>query len=522
MKCDRRYFVKTTLASGAGAIFVPGVFGGIDGKEKRTMKHHLLKNSTMNKYLLDLGLGFNWFEHLGSGGHYARWIKYPLSDIIYPDMDDKAGWKAIEKGLDELSPGWFRFGMPPDPHVDDQGNFVGNTLHFKHLEWLNSWAVKNDRTIMLDTFLMPRYYEFPVPEGTEDPGNNIVNMAAANNRAYARNFVAPMMEYVVKHLKLKSVRLFNPINEPMEYGVYQTPDNNPPAMAHYVDMYREIRNALDEVGIDRERIGLIGLDCGDPAKFTLEQHALGVDIDPYVDAYSVHHYNLRMDHLPPLNLPDTGRNYFAKGMNVVIEQDDRKFLEYTRSRKKPLWALEMGTFYYGKFDTPEGVASLAATITVAEGIIRAINAGITSFCIWSLMNPNTVDGHWAVMGEKNGQLVSYTYPFAVYGLLANHFGPGDRIFPLNIPDAPEICHLHATALENPNGRRSLLIVNDHHEQNADMVLELPDSWPKYGKYYISIANRSLLNDITGEVCADQGLLRLNCPPLTLIGLKYIS
>jgi len=522
MDCSRRYFVKTTLVSGAGAVFVPGVFGGIRKKKEIVMKHYLLRNSAENKYRLDLGLGFNWFEHLGSGGHYARWIKYPLSDIVYPDMDDKAGWKAIKQGLDELSPGWFRFGMPPDPHVDDQGNFFGNTVHFKHLEWLNSWAVKNDRTILLDMFLMPRYYEFPVPEGTEDPGNNIVNMAAANNRAYAKKFVAPMMEHVVKRLKLKSVRLFNPINEPMEYGVYQTPGNHPPAMAHYVDMYREIRNALDAVGIDRERVGLIGLDCGDPAKFTLEQHALGVDIDPYVDAYSVHHYNLRLDHVPPLNLPDTGPHYFVKGMNVVIEQDDRKFLDYTRFRNKPLWALEMGTFYYGKFATPEGVASLDATITVAEGIIRAINAGITSFCIWSLMNPNTVDGHWAVMGERNGQLVRHAYPFAVYGLLANHFGPGDGVFPLIIPDAPEICHLHATALENPEGRKTLLLVNDHHEQDAEVELELPESWPRQGKYQISIASHSALNVVTGEVIAEEGILRLNCPPFSLIGLKYIS
>jgi len=107
----------------------------------------------------------------------------------------------------------------------------------------------------------------------------------------------------------------------MEYGVYQTPGNVPPAMAHYVDMYKEIRRALDEAGIDDKRIGLVGLDCSNPTKFILDQHALGVDIDPYIEAYSVHHYNLKLDYLPAVYKPDTGSGYFNKGSNVVAFSD---------------------------------------------------------------------------------------------------------------------------------------------------------------------------------------------------------
>ncbi len=65
----------------------------------------------VNEHAIDLGLGFNWFEHLGSGGHYARWIQYPLAESIYPDVEDEPGWKASEKGLEELNPGWIRFGL---------------------------------------------------------------------------------------------------------------------------------------------------------------------------------------------------------------------------------------------------------------------------------------------------------------------------------------------------------------------------------------------------------------------------
>lgn len=518
----RREFLKTTLISATGTMLLPGSLSADNTKTKQNITNVNtinLRTSAPNPHTLDLGLGFNWFEHLGAGGNYARWINYPLSTRIYPEMDDEEGWNAIEQGLNELNVGWIRFGMPPDPHVDSNGNFIKNTIHFQHLVKINNWAVKKGRTILLDMFLMPRYYEFPVPEGTQDPGNNIVNMAAASNRAYARNFVVPMMEYVINELNLEAVKLFNPINEPMEYGVYQTPGNNPPAMEHYVDMYKELRQALDEAGFNRERMGLIGLDCANPTLFTLKQMALGVDIDPYIDAYSVHHYNLRLDHLPPVNQPDTGRHYFIKGMNVVIEQDDRMFMNYARSRNKPLWALEMGTFYYGKFSNPEGVATLDATITVAEGIIRALNMGITAFCIWSLMNPNDVDGHWAVMGQKEGKLVRYRYPFAVYGLLGNHFAPGATVYPVYQPNAPEIMHVHATAIENSKKEKTIMIVNDDAERPARATIAIPPHWRPDEDFVISLVDRENLNKSTGRIKAKGHVITLECPPFSLTGLK---
>jgi hypothetical protein len=535
MKLQRRKFIKLGSVI-SGGLFINPALSNPNSRGETEAQKVVLVPGKANKHTLDLGMGFNWFEHLGAGGYYARWSNYPLSSKVYPELDDTQGWNAIEQGLEELNPGWIRFGLPPDPHVAADGSFVKGTVHFKHLEWLNAWAVKRNKTILLDLFLMPRYYEFHAPEGTKDPGMNIVNMAAADNRAYARNFLVPMMEYIIKDLKLETVRLFNPVNEPMEYGVYQTPGNNPPAMAHYVSMYTEIRKALDEAGIDNKRIGLVGLDCGNPTKFILEQHALGMDIDPFIEAYSVHHYNLRLDYLPPVYKPDTGSGYFNKGLNVVIEQDDKMFLEYARLREKPLWALEMGTFYYGKWTSPEGVATIDATITVAEGIIRALNMGISAFSIWSLMNPNDVDGHWAVMGQKNGKLVRYKYPFAVYGLLGNHFKPGAIVFPMmhengskqwspgedvvaGTVQIPEIKHVYATAIENPGNEFTFLIINDHPKDLADVELRLPEHWKSDSLFTVSMVTREKLNENTGQIKAVNGRITIQCPPFSLIGLK---
>ncbi len=471
-------------------------------------------------YRTELGLGFNWFEYFGSGGYYARWKKYPLSAQVYPEPDDKKGWEAIEKGLNELNPGWLRFGMPPDPHVDQNGSFNGNTIHFKHLEWLHKWASKNNRIILLDTFLMPKYYEFPLPEGTREPGDAIVNMAAKNNREYAENFVAPMINYVINGLKLKSVKYFNPINEAMEYGVYQTPDIEPNVFVHYIEMYREIRRALDHIGITREKVGLVGFDTSFPIKYALEELSQNIDISGYIDAYSVHHYNLRLDYAPPEKNSDVGRGYFNKGLNVTIEQDDKMFLEFARKQNKSFWALEMGTLYYGKWHNPAGVASIDATITVAEAIIRAINIGITSFCIWSMMNPNDVDGHWAVMGQKDGELIRYKYPYAVYGLIANHFSPDSKVYPVFPgPDSPGIVHVHATFLDAPNGDKTILVVNDHPDQKQTVVLSLPGSWNDVSDFKVSLVNKDRLNESAGNVSVNDGKIKLQCEPFSLLGLK---
>ena len=525
-KIERRTFLKTggVVSAGLAAMPLKGVSETqnpeMDGSKKADLKAATYDTYPEAAFPVELGMGFNWFEHLGSGGYYGRWEKYPLSTKIYPDMDDRKGWDAIEKGLNELNPGWFRFGLPPDPHVDKNGRFHGDTVHFKHLEWLDGWATKYNRTILLDNFLIPRYYEYPLPEGTEDPGSSIINMAAENNREYAENFVVPMIDYVVNELKLKSVRYFNPVNEPMEYGVYQTPNNDPDAMAHYVEMYREIRKALDHKGISRERMGLIGFDTMYPIKYALHELTQKVDIAPYIDAYSLHHYNLRLDYLPPDSNPDVWREYFYKGLNITIEQDDKMFLEFARKQDRSLWALEMGTFYYGKFHNPAGVASIDATITVAEGIIRAINTGISAFCIWSLMNPNDVDGHWAVMGQKGGELIKYKYPFAIYSLISNHFLPGSKVYPvLPSQDSPEIVHIHATFLEAPNGDKTMLLVNDHLNDQKTAEFQLPASWGDISGFDVCTANREILNRPSGRVDVQDNRIRVTCEPFSLLGLN---
>ena len=420
------------------------------------------------------GIGFNWFDYLGMGGSYAHPPEYyPLTDACYPPLEDQASWALILGELDRLRPGFIRFGIPPDPHVDERGRIVTDTVHLRRLDLVARWAASRGCTILLDTFLLPTRYELPRPAGARLPWDGgMYQLGAADNRAYAREFVAPLLQHVCLERGLEAVRFFNPVNEPMAYGVYQMPEGGPDTYVHYVEMYREMREALDAAGVSRDRLGLVGCDANEPEGWpVLEMTARGVDIDPFVDAYSIHYYRLSFDYLTG----NPANREVATTIRDAIDKHTGKIARYCRARGKPLWAPEIGTFHYGwRFGDPAGPTTLEATLTVAEALLRAVNAGVDAFAFWCFMNPNTIDGHWRIVGIEDGRLVRAAYPCATYGLLSRLVRPGSRVQPLvSRPQADRRAHLHATAFTAPSGERTLLLVNDHPDEEVEADLAAP-------------------------------------------------
>jgi hypothetical protein len=417
---------------------------------------------------LDFGVGFNWFDHLGSGGLYARNPGYPLGAKVYPDLSDRAAWAEIRVALDEMKPGFIRFGLPPDPHTAPDGSFRPGTVHLERLAWLDQWASGNGCTILLDTFLIPAAHEFPLPADLVPSA--ICNMAAKDNAVYAQRFVAPLLRHVVSDLRLESVRYFNPVNEPMEYGVYRTPEGGPDVYRHYVEMYREMRAALDRAGVPRERVRLVGGDTyTERVLFLPEQAARGIDLDPFVDLYSIHFYSLRLDTLPP------SEGSWTRPIGDLMADTARQ-VRYCRERGKRLVAAEMGTFYFGwRMNDPAGVASADATLTVAEGVIRGMNAGLGAFGFWSFMNPNDIDGWFGIVGlDDRKRLKRSAHPWGVYGLLSRHARPGSLVFPLQVRPARNLNVVHGTALVAPSGERTILLVSDERARRARLEILLPE------------------------------------------------
>lgn len=466
---------------------------------------------------LGLGIGYNWFDFLGKGGYYGGWKDYPLGDPSYPAAGDTRGWEAVRQGLDELKPGFIRFGLPPDPHVGADGVFQAGTVHMWRLSWLNDWAVRNGCTILLDTFTIPEYYGFAKPQ---PPYKTFcMNMAPRDNDEYATHFIVPLFEHIVNAEKLEAVRLFNPVNEPMEYGVFQTPEDGPDEMAHYVDMYRAMREALDAAGITRERIGLCGLDNTDAAwpRRTMRMLALGTDIDPYVDAYSIHYYSARFDQLTD-----------GAPMNHIIDHNTRIYADYCHSRGKALYAAEIGTFNYGMRDQdPAGAASSDACLTVSEAVVRGMNQGLGAFAFWCLFNPNTIDGWWGIMRVEDGKLEKAAYPFHFYGLLSRYAKPGSTIYPCVHDGAhlgffSQAKDVHGTTFETPDGDRVIFLTNNNRSYCHTVELTLPSHWGD--TRFVSVTtDRVRLMDKLESVRADpDGNLQFVVRPFSLTVLYHSS
>jgi hypothetical protein len=167
-------------------------------------------------------------------------------------------------------------------------------------------------------------------------------------------------------------------------------------------------------------------------------------------------------------------------LEEVMDKYTAKLVRYCRARGKRLLAAEIGTFYYGwRNGDPAGACSLDAVLTVAEAVIRGMKIGLDAFAFWCLFNPNTVDGHWRIIGIENGELVRSEYSSAVYGCLSRHARPGATVIPLQAATQPRsVCPLHAVALENGPGGRVVFMVNDHPDEFVQMGITLPSGWEK--------------------------------------------
>ena len=452
------------------------------------------------------GAGVNWFDYLGTGGYYGRFSGYPLSEVIYPDVNDTVGWQKILNTLDELSPSFIRYGLNPETVIDAEGNIDKSSVAFDRLEILASWASSRDVAIEIDTFLIPSYYEFKTEE--TEVSARFCNMAASDNAEYARRFVGPLIHYIVRERGMTAVSLFNPVNEPINYGVYQVPENGPDVYVHYVEMFREMRKALDDLGIHETEVGLIGIDGDVPLEYPLLKHAArNIDLDPFVSAYSIHSYRTRFDYLPPVEVcPD------SEPLEITVDRHIKQLVNYCEKRHKPLLACEVGAFYYGKVENPNGPASDEGTLLTLETIIRMANIGVAAALIWSPMNPNNIDGHWALFRLVQSRIEKYLTPWNAYSAMMRVLSRGSTIYPVkaSVPKYP-FQHVHGLLTEK-DGQIRGIFVNDSATDVMQVSLQsselkLPTSFQVNSKFFGS-------DVLTQSVVASNSVLEI--PPLGFI------
>lgn len=455
---------------------------------------------------LDYGVGFNWFDFLGVGGYYGRWEKYSLKKDIYPSVDDKASWDLIFKEFDYMQPGFIRFGIPPQGILDKEGKLIKDNVHFKRLALISEWCAKNDRIIILDPFLIPEQYGFP------DRKNNpfiVLNMAPGDNKKYAEKFVAPLLDHIVNELGLKAVKMFNPVNEPDHYGAFLMPEEGPDYFEHYVDMYKEMRTALDAIGLTEDKMGLVGIDKDMPFDFPIfEYMARGIDINPYVANYSIHSYRSRFDHAP-----ESADCPGSDPLNTLVDKWIKRIVDYTHARGKYLLACEVGAFYYGQRTGDEaGPATPEGTLLTIETIIRMINVGVRGALIWSPMNPNDIDGWWRMFDVKDGKVSHELHSYPAYAILMRAAQKDSNVYPIISQNREYPQYVWGTMFEGSN-QSSLLLINDHPIESRNVEIKVPDFNEKNILKSTKDRVRSVVEQPTEDLKED--VLKCSLPPMSV-------
>jgi hypothetical protein len=134
------------------------------------------------------------------------------------------------------------------------------------------------------------------------------------------------------------------------------------------------------------------------------------------------------------------------------------------------------------------------------------------------MNPDTIDGHWRIVGVDDGRLVRTPYPAATYGLLSRVVRPWSTVHPLAPrPGVGRRAHVHATAFTSPCGGRTLLLVNDHPDEEREVELTLPAGWGGLPSSCRRVSGGVLDEPFAPRMAAPTGAsARVTVPPMALL------
>ena len=268
-------------------------------------------------------------------------------------------------------------------------------------------------------------------------------------------------------MKLKDVKWFIHVNEPLLLNAYATPkgiDNH----VRYVEVLRAIRQGLDEAGLSF--IGNMGPDTCTlrywPIPRMLRKNA---DPDPFIQAYCMHHYHSRFDWDKKSNTT------VSDPMSITINKQVIPYCNYAHERNKPFLMTELGMFHYGwRWGDPAGVARHDNVLLETEFFVRAMNAKVDGILRWAWLNPGNLDGMWQLIEtiDKSDKPVLNSY--YGYATLMRYIDKNAKIL-LNRITYPkgELKTVHTVAVLNSDKSRSLLVVNNHYNKCVKILIKFP-------------------------------------------------
>ena len=399
------------------------------------------------------GLGFNWYSC--------------FRPETYPAPDDDDGWQRVFAHADWLNIGFVRYGQSAAKISDGAGGFVPGDASLAQLGRVDAWAADRGISLILDPFSVPKAFRYEPWEhmpcvwrrqGVYSPG-------VADLDGYVSRFVVPYVRHVVEEMGCRSIRWFNCVNEPLRGGHLATPDGVDDHV-RYVEMLAAIRQGLDEAGLSA--IGQMAPDTHTHTYWPIEHMLrMGADPDPHIQAYCMHHYHSHFDwDAVSDNIGGTDP------MSRTIDEQLTAYCRYAHDRGKPYLVTELGMFHYGwSWGDPAGIARHDNVILELEFIVRALGRGADGVLRWSWINPGDLDGWWQLIRTVDGSFEPLRGPYGGYGTLYRHVDRQAAVLATRVqrgqgqPDT-----LHAVAVANPDGSRSLCVINDAYANPAAVTV----------------------------------------------------
>lgn len=402
-------------------------------------------NSVTN--VMKEGLGFNWFAC------YAP--------ETYPGPTDEKRWERVFAHAAWLNMRFIRFIQLGDLICDASGYFKPGHASFDQLRRVNAWAESHEAALVLDPFVIPAPHQYKPWAGAPALwGGTAYHLGVRDPEAYVRKFIVPYVRFVVEEMGCRRVTWFNHVNEPLRGGVAATPPGIDDHV-RYVETLAAVRQGLDEAGFGH--IGNMGPDTHTLQYWPIP-HMLEMDADPdaSIQAYCMHQYHSHFDWDAPsnaLNLSDP--------LSKTIDEQFTPYCRYAHGRGKPFFLTEIGMFHYGwEHGDPAGIARHDNTILEAEFIVRALGRGADAALRWGWLNPGVHDGWWQLIQTIDGSDAPIRDPYSTYGTLFRGIDRQAQVLQVEVssPTAPQT--VHAMAVINQDGTRTLVVVNDDYSNCA--------------------------------------------------------
>jgi hypothetical protein len=161
-------------------------------------------------------------------------------------------------------------------------------------------------------------------------------------------------------------------------------------------------------------------------------------------------------------------------MSVTIEEQLAKYCDYAHERGKPYLVTELGMFHYGwAWGDPAGIARHDNVVLESEFTVRALARGADCVLRWAWLNPGNLDGWWQLIETTDGSDAPVRDPYHGYGTLMRYVDRQAKILRAGISPAEHANTLHAVAVENTDGSRTLLVINDDYADCRSVLVRMP-------------------------------------------------